>query len=75
MKNKIIISVLAICLIPNFLFAKNQYFQEGKALYENKKFKKAKFKFEQEIVINPKSERSYLYLSKIFKKLEKKALE
>ena len=75
MKNKIIISVLAICLIPNFLFAKNQYFQEWKALYENKKFKKAKFKFEQEIVINPKSERSYLYLSKIFKKLEKKALE
>ena len=71
MKNKIIISVLAICLIPNFLFAKNQYFQEGKALYENKKFKKAKFKFEQDIVLNPKNENSYLYLSKIFANLDK----
>ena len=27
---------------------------------------KAKFKFEQDIVFNPKNEKSYLYLSKIF---------
>ena len=37
--------------------------------------KDAKFKFEQEIVFNPKSELSYLYLSKIFNKLDKKILE
>ena len=40
-----------------------------------KKFDKAKFKFEQDIVYNPKSEMSYLYLSKIFKNLRKKDLE
>ena len=36
-------------------------------MFEQKKFDKAKFKFEQEIVFNPKSEQSYLYLAKIFK--------
>ena len=49
-----------------------KYFQEGLNLYNNKKFDEAKFKFEQDIVFNPKSEMSYLYLSKIFKNLEKK---
>ena len=49
--------------------------QEGINLFKEKKFEQAKFKFEQEIVINPKSETSYLYLSKIFKKLDKKELQ
>ena len=40
-----------------------------------KKFDDAKFKFEQDIVINPKSELSYLYLSKIYRKQDKKILE
>ena len=43
--------------------------------FKNKKFNEAKFKFEQDIVFNPKSEMSYLYLSKIFKSFEKKNLE
>ena len=72
---KIIKLTFILILIPSILFANTKYFEDGVNLYKNKKFKKAKFKFEQEIVINPKSERSYLYLSKIFKKLEKKALE
>ena len=42
---------------------------------KKKKFEEAKFKFEQDIVFNPKNELSYLYLSKIFKNLEKKDLE
>ena len=54
---------------------KNQYFQEGINLFKNKKFEEAKFKFEQDIVFNPKSELSYLYLSKIFKNLDKKELQ
>ena len=32
-----------------------------------KKFDKARFKFEQDIVFNPKNEKSYLYLAKIYK--------
>ena len=38
--------------------------------YEKKEFEKAKFKFEQDIVFNPKSELSYMYLAKIFNENE-----
>ena len=62
-------------IIPTILFSKTQYFQEGINLYENKKFVEAKFKFEQDLVFNPKNELSYLYLSKIFNTLDKKDLE
>ena len=66
---------LIFFLLINFLYAKSDYFSEGINLYKKKKFKEAQFKFEQEIVFNPKSELSYLYLSKIFNKLDKKDLE
>ena len=42
---------------------------------EKKELDKAKFKFEQDIVFNPKNEKSYLYLSKIFNEQDKKKLE
>ena len=61
--------------LPNITFAKSKYFQEGIDLYNKKKYKDAKFKFEQDIVFNPKSEKSYLYLSKIFESLNKKDLQ
>ena len=47
---------------------------EGLNLYKNKKFDEAKFKFEQDIVFNPKSEMSYLYLSKNIQNLDKRDL-
>ena len=52
----------------NYLFAENSYFSEGKKLFDLKNYKDSKFKFEKDIVFNPKSERSYLYLAKIFNK-------
>ena len=61
--------------MPNYLLAKSKYFQEGVILYKNNKFEEARFKFEQYLIYNPKSELSYLYLSKIFNKQEKKNLE
>ena len=64
-----------LLLLPNPLVAKDNNFQEGINYFNKEKFQKAKFQFEQAIVLNPKSELSYLYLSKIFKKLEKKILE
>ena len=73
-----ILKIFRICLFvifPNLLLANTQFFQEGVSLYQDKKFDKAKFKFEQDIVFNPKSELSYLYLSKIFNKQEKRNLE
>ena len=66
---------LIFFLLINLLHAKSNYFSEGLKLYKEEKFKEAQFKFEQEIVFNPKSELSYLYLSKIFNKLDKKDLE
>ena len=66
---------LIFFLLINLLHAKSDYFSEGVNLYKEEKFKEAQFKFEQEIVFNPKSELSYLYLSKIFNKLDKKDLE
>ncbi len=75
MIKKITKLILIIIVIPNILLAKNLYFDEGLSLYNQKKYKQAKFKFEQEIVFNPKSEIAYLYLSKIFKNLKKKDLE
>ena len=66
---------LIFFLLINLLHAKSDYFNEGVNLYKKEKFKEAQFKFEQEIVFNPKSELSYLYLSKIFNKLDKKDLE
>ena len=64
-----------ILIFPNILLAKSEYFTEGVKLYNKKKFEDAKFKFEQDIVFNPKSELSYLYLSKIFNKQKNTNLE
>ena len=55
-------------------FAKTSYFEQGKKLFNNKNYKNSKFYFEKDIVFNPKSENSYLYLAKIFKKEENDSL-
>ena len=75
MIKKYLIIVFILYFIPGILHAKSKYFLEGIDLFNKKKFEDAKFKFEKDIVFNPKSERSYLYLSKIFNKQDKKNLE
>ena len=64
-----------LLFLPNKLMANNIDFDEGLKLFNSEKFEEAKFKFEQNIVFNPKSEMSYLYLSKIFKNLKNKNLQ
>ena len=54
---------------------KENFFSEGVKLFNEKKFPESKFKFEQDIVFNPKSEVSYLYLAKIFKERENDELQ
>ena len=55
-----------------FLFTQNSfssskdYFKIGKDLFDKKEYDKSKILFERDIIFNPKSTRSYLYLSKIF---------
>ena len=67
--------LLVFFFLSSSLEAKTQFFREGLNFYKNNKFDEAKFKFEQDLVLNPKNELSYLYLSKIFKNLKKKELE
>ena len=67
--------LLVFFFLSSSLEAKTQFFKEGLNFYKNNKFDEAKFKFEQDLVLNPKNELSYLYLSKIFKNLKKKELE
>ena len=56
-------------------FSASDYFDQGKNLFKQKKFSKSKFKFEKDIVFNPKNELSYLYLAKIFNEEKKYTLE
>ena len=65
--------LLKIITIYLFLFSggltkESNYFDEGVELFKNKKFDKSKILFEKDIVFDPKSEKSYLYLAKIFNK-------
>ena len=75
MIKKLIFYLFVLNFFSTVSFAKSDYLNEGIILFNKKKFEDAKFKFEKDIVFNPKSEKSYLYLSKIFNKLEKKNLE
>ena len=76
MKNLIFkISLIILFFAPNNLMSNTEFFEEGLTLFKKNKLNEAKFKFEQDIGFNPKSEMSYLYLSKIFKSFEKKNLE
>ncbi|MDC0524516.1 hypothetical protein OAN82_00020 [Pelagibacteraceae bacterium] len=72
---KLIKLTLFVFFFINPIHAKTEFLEEGIDLFNNKKFREAKFKFEKDIVFNPKNEISYLYLSKIFKNLEKKNLQ
>jgi len=75
MIRNLLIIFFILFLVPNFLSAKSIYFQDGIVLFNKNKFEEARFKFEQDIVYNPKNELSYLYLSKIFNKKENIFLE
>ena len=66
MITKLIKIIFFLFFITNNLLANTDYFNEGLILYKKNDLDKAKFKFEQDLVYNPKSEKSYLYLSKIF---------
>ena len=72
MKIIFIIKILTIWLflISNVMATQSKYFEEGIKLYQNKKFNESKILFERDIVFNPKNERSYLYLAKIFNEKE-----
>ena len=67
MNNLKLISILIFTFVFSNAFAEINNFQDGKNLFDEKKYDLAKFKFEKDIVFNPKNENSYLYLAKIYK--------
>ena len=60
------IFVIYLFLISGGAAIQSNYFEEGIKLYQNKKFDESKILFERDLVFNPKNEKSYLYLAKIF---------
>ena len=58
--------VIYLILISGGMAMQSNYFEEGIKFYQKKKFVKSKILFERDIVFNPKNEKSYLYLAKIF---------
>ena len=62
------ILIIYLFFTINAFAEKYNYFKEGKTLFDKEKFEKSKNFFEKDIVFNPKSEKSYLYLAKIFNK-------
>ena len=67
--------IFIFLIVNNNLLANTDYFNQGLILFKKNDLEKAKFKFEQDLVLNPKNEKSYLYLSKIFNTQNKKKLE
>ena len=64
----LILKVLFVYLLLIIVVSakESDYFKKGKKLFQNNEFDKSKIFFERDIVFNPKSEKSYLYLAKIF---------
>ena len=70
-KNLIIYPTLLLLFFANITYSKESaYFVEGIKYFKNNEFDKSKIFFERDLVFNPKSEKSYLYLAKIFMKKE-----
>tara|TARA_B100000795_G_C22485837_1_gene318406 strand:- start:132 stop:569 length:438 start_codon:yes stop_codon:yes gene_type:complete len=63
--NLIIIFCLSVSFIGNAL-SEDNFFLEAKKNYDEKKYDNSKFLFQRSIVFNPKDEKSYLYLAKIY---------
>jgi len=48
------------------VYAKENFFDEARNKYDEKKLEDSKFLFQRNIVFNPKHAKSYLYLAKIY---------
>ena len=62
--------IIILVLLNLNVYAKENFFNEAKELFDKGKIEESKFLFQRNIVFNPKDSKSYLYLAKIFKKEE-----
>ena len=65
-KIKLILSIFIFLNFSNLATAKENFFNEAKSKFDQKKLKDSKFLFQRNIVFNPKDAKSYLYLAKIY---------
>jgi len=65
-KIKLILILFLIVNFFNLLFAEENFFDEAKNKFNEKKLEDSKFLFQRNIVFNPKDAESYLYLAKIY---------
>ena len=61
--------ILIIVLLVNSSVMASEYLTEGIKLFEKKKFDESKILLERELAFDPKSEKSYLYLAKIYSQI------
>ena len=68
MKKNFFIKIFSIYLFLTSvaMSVQSNYFEKGIKLFQKKKFNESKILFERDLVFNPKNEKSYLYLAKIF---------
>ena len=72
---KLINYIFLFCIFVNFeVSAIENFFEEAKKKYNQKKIEDSKFLFQRNIVFNPKHANSYLYLAKIYN-FEKNEIE
>ena len=69
------------CVLLFYLFfsiesvAKENFYEEAKNKFDEKKMEDSKFLFQRNIVFNPKDAKSYLFLAKIYKSEENERKE
>ena len=64
------ILILTYLLVTGIEAKESVYLDKGIKLFNKKEYEKSKILFERDLVFDPKSEKSYLYLAKIFKNAE-----
>ena len=73
---KLFVSILLLCIfISTEVYSKENFFDEAKNKYDEKKLEDSKFLFQRNIVFNPKDAKSYLYLAKIYNSEENERKE
>ena len=65
----LLMTIIAIFFLSNYSLSEN-FFNEAKQKFDQKKYEDSKFLFQRNIVFNPKDAESYLFLAKIYKNEE-----
>ena len=76
--NKIFKLLLSVCVIimgSSSVHSSENFFDEAMIMYQNEENDEARFLFERNIVYNPKEDKTYFYLCKIYNNEENKRKE